>query len=197
MRCCSNSVAVMYKASAPPNFVWRNLVFLGPQYGTCFLSPFWHQWILRWLLDFLENMRTPVSPLIFHVVLIIQRTSSWPPFKIHHHHHHHLPPWFRSFDLFWHRRIAIVSWGVHGLFFLEICSWGRSKLSQLFDTFGTEAVTFKVRIFTNKKNTWTVKTFSVSALNLIKKKCCLAVMTLELRKENSNGNELKSSLGKA
>jgi len=20
----------------------------------------------------------------------------------HHHHHHHLPPWIRSFDLFWH-----------------------------------------------------------------------------------------------
>ena len=39
--------------------------------------------------------------------------------------HHHLPPWIRSFDLFRHRRIAIVSWGVHGLFFLEVCSWGR------------------------------------------------------------------------
>ena len=43
----------------------------------------------------------------------------------HHHHHHHLPPWIRSFDLFRHRRIAIVSWGVHCLFFLEVCSWGR------------------------------------------------------------------------
>ena len=43
----------------------------------------------------------------------------------HHHDHHHLPPWIRSFDLFRHRRIAIVSWGVHGLFFLEVCSWGR------------------------------------------------------------------------
>ena len=45
--------------------------------------------------------------------------------KIHHHHHHHLPPWIRSFDLFRHRRIAIVSWGVQDLFFLEVCSWGR------------------------------------------------------------------------
>ena len=27
-------------------------------------------------------------------------------------HHYHLPPWIRSFDLFQHRRIAIVSWGV-------------------------------------------------------------------------------------
>ena len=40
-------------------------------------------------------------------------------------HHHHVPPWIRSFGLFRHRRIAIVSWGVHGLFFLEVCSWGR------------------------------------------------------------------------
>jgi len=40
----------------------------------------------------------------------------------HRHHHHHLPPWIRSFDLFRHRRIAIFSWGVHGLFFLEVCS---------------------------------------------------------------------------
>jgi hypothetical protein len=39
-----------------------------------------------------------------------------------HHHHHHLSPWIRSFDLFRHRRIAIVSWGVHDLFFLEVCS---------------------------------------------------------------------------
>ena len=43
----------------------------------------------------------------------------------HHHHHHHLPPWIRSFDLFQHRRFAIVSWGVHDLFFLEVCGWGR------------------------------------------------------------------------
>ena len=39
--------------------------------------------------------------------------------------HHHLPPWIRTFDLFWHRHIAIVSWGVHDLFFLKVCSWGR------------------------------------------------------------------------
>ena len=37
-------------------------------------------------------------------------------------HHQHRPPWIRSFDLFWHRRIAIVSCGVHDLFFLEVCS---------------------------------------------------------------------------
>ena len=43
----------------------------------------------------------------------------------HHHHHHHLPPWIMSFDLFRHRRIVIVSWGVHDLFVLGICSWGR------------------------------------------------------------------------
>ena len=31
----------------------------------------------------------------------------------------------RLSDLFRHRRIAIVSWGVHDLFFLEVCIWGR------------------------------------------------------------------------
>jgi len=44
---------------------------------------------------------------------------------IYHHDHHHYPPWIRSFDLFRHRRIAIVSWGVRSLFFLEVCRWGR------------------------------------------------------------------------
>jgi hypothetical protein len=39
-----------------------------------------------------------------------------------HHHHHHLPPWIRSFDLFWHRRVAIVSWGAHDLFFRKVGS---------------------------------------------------------------------------
>jgi hypothetical protein len=40
-------------------------------------------------------------------------------------HHHQLPPWIRSFDLFQHRCIAIISWGIHDLFSLEVCSWGR------------------------------------------------------------------------
>ena len=39
--------------------------------------------------------------------------------------HHQLPPWIMSFDLFRHRCTAIVSWGVHNLFFLEVCSWRR------------------------------------------------------------------------
>jgi len=39
--------------------------------------------------------------------------------------HHHLPPWIRSTDLFRHRRVAIVSYGVHDFFFHEVCSWGR------------------------------------------------------------------------
>ena len=30
-----------------------------------------------------------------------------------------------SFDLFRRRCLAIVSWGVHDLFFLQVCSWGR------------------------------------------------------------------------
>ena len=42
-------------------------------------------------------------------------------------HQHHLPPWIRSFDLLRHRRVAIVSWGVHDLSFLEVCSWGRDS----------------------------------------------------------------------
>jgi hypothetical protein len=57
--------------------------------------------------------------------------------KLHHHHHHHrhynllllrlllllyLLLCIRSFGLFRHRRVAIVSWGVHNLFFLEVCS---------------------------------------------------------------------------
>ena len=40
------------------------------------------------------------------------------------HHHLLLPPWIRSFVLFQHRRIAIVSWGFHDILFLEVCSWG-------------------------------------------------------------------------
>jgi len=43
----------------------------------------------------------------------------------HHHHHHHLHPWVTSFDLVQNRRVAIVSWGVHDLFFLKVCNWGR------------------------------------------------------------------------
>jgi len=33
-----------------------------------------------------------------------------------------LPPWIRSFDLFRHRPIAIISCDVHDLFFLEVFS---------------------------------------------------------------------------
>ena len=50
--------------------------------------------------------------------LVLRKTD-----RDHHHHHHH-HPWIRSFDVFRHRRIAIVSWGVHDFFFLEVCSWG-------------------------------------------------------------------------
>jgi hypothetical protein len=41
--------------------------------------------------------------------------------KITGHHHHHLSPWIRSFDLFRHRRVAIVSWGVRDPFFPGVC----------------------------------------------------------------------------
>ena len=40
------------------------------------------------------------------------------------HYHRHLPPWIRSFDLFRHRRVAIVSWGVCDSHFHGVCSWG-------------------------------------------------------------------------
>jgi hypothetical protein len=37
-------------------------------------------------------------------------------------YHYHLPPWIRSFDLFWHQHVAIFSWGVYDLFSLYVCS---------------------------------------------------------------------------
>jgi hypothetical protein len=40
-------------------------------------------------------------------------------------HYHYFPPWIRSSDLFWHRRVAIVSCGYQYLFFLEVGVWGR------------------------------------------------------------------------
>jgi hypothetical protein len=42
-------------------------------------------------------------------------------YNVDNHHHHHLPPWIRSFDLFRHRRVAIVSWGVRDPFFPGVC----------------------------------------------------------------------------
>jgi len=90
--------------------------------------------------DFHENLRKVFIPLIRNKDANITSRSPHTTFIINRftalyqqnaqtcsldHHHHHLPPWIRSFDLFRHRRIAIVSWGVHGLFFLEVCSWGR------------------------------------------------------------------------
>jgi len=47
------------------------------------------------------------------------------PHHHHRHHHHHLPPWIKSFDLFRHRRVAIVSWGVRDPFLPGVCRWGR------------------------------------------------------------------------
>ena len=61
----------------------------------------------RWRWRKLHNYSVIAAPIIHHL-----------------HHHHYLPPWIRSFDPFRHRRIATVSWGVHDLVFLEVCSWG-------------------------------------------------------------------------
>jgi hypothetical protein len=33
------------------NFGWWCLIFVGPQYGTCFMWRLWHQRILKWLLE--------------------------------------------------------------------------------------------------------------------------------------------------
>jgi hypothetical protein len=48
--------------------------------------------------------------------------------------HNNLHPWIKSLDLFQNRRVAIVSWGVHDLFFLTVCIWGRfgSRCLKLF-----------------------------------------------------------------
>ena len=32
--------------------IWKHLIFVSLQYGTCFMSPFWHLQILKWLPDF-------------------------------------------------------------------------------------------------------------------------------------------------
>jgi len=40
-------------------------------------------------------------------------------------HYHNLPPWIRPFDLFWHRRITIVSWGVKGMGLKQIVETSR------------------------------------------------------------------------
>jgi hypothetical protein len=68
---------------------------------------------------------THPTPYILKICFIIEFPPSLGfPCDLHQ-HHHHLLPWFRSFDRFRRRRVAIVSWGAHDLFFLEVCSWGR------------------------------------------------------------------------
>jgi hypothetical protein len=47
-----------------PHFVWWCLIFVGPQYGICFMSPYWlTPTILRWLLDFGKLVDTDQSLL--------------------------------------------------------------------------------------------------------------------------------------
>jgi len=68
----------------------------------------------------LEEKYKPNTSILLYFNLVL---SIYPYYYYYHHHHHHLPPpWIRSFDLFRHRRIVIVCWGVHGLFFLDVCS---------------------------------------------------------------------------
>jgi hypothetical protein len=65
----------------------------------------------HWRSVNVEDVKPDTTDKIYaqHLVLCNKQTF---------YHHHHLPPWIRSLDLFRHRRVAIVSWGVHGLFFL-------------------------------------------------------------------------------
>ena len=58
-----------------------------------------------------------VSPVkLWFIHLIIHNNNN------NNNNNNSLPPWIRSFDLLRHRLIAIVSWGVHDLFFLKVCS---------------------------------------------------------------------------
>ena len=43
------------------NFVLWLLISAGPQYGTCFMSPFWRLEYLRWRLDFSNIYAPPVK----------------------------------------------------------------------------------------------------------------------------------------
>jgi hypothetical protein len=91
----------------------RRIVICGQPAGTIFFT------LSHKRHDFL-SMRCMVwffLLLLFETFLILSTTER--------DYHHHLPPWIRSFDLFRHRRVAIVSWGVHDLLSLEVCSWGR------------------------------------------------------------------------
>ena len=70
---------------------------------------------------FVKKIKTHILNSIF--LFFFQKSCRL--YDHHHHHHRHLPPWIRSFDLFRHRRIAIVSCGVRNPFFPGVCRWGR------------------------------------------------------------------------
>jgi len=90
---------------------WANLIL-----STCRLHLFF-------CLGFVFYHVAPISLHIsvkfpsLSVAAIMQLT------RLAHFHHHH--PWIRYFDLFRHRRVASVSWGVHDPFVLGVCIWGR------------------------------------------------------------------------
>jgi len=88
----------------------------------------------------LSNIYHSLEPFYFLIRKYIvpdiyNKCRKWPSWvgdisRHHHHHHHHLllllHPWIRSFDLFRHRRIAIVCWGVHVWhlkYIILLCSW--------------------------------------------------------------------------
>ena len=75
------------------------------------------------MLRYHQKLRLRYAPATSHVTDKAQTTGSvLYDDDDDDNHHHHLPPWVRSIDLFRHRRVAIVSWGVRDRFFLEVCS---------------------------------------------------------------------------
>ena len=82
--------------------IWQNILQYSLQTGSSITCSYFH---IFFLITFLQEA------FVRNIIIFL---------CINHHH-----PWIRSFDLFRHRRIAIVSWGVHDLFLLGVCSWGR------------------------------------------------------------------------
>jgi len=101
----------------------------------------------------LHNRRSTINVTNSKRNYIYKYTMMWQTqqnFHHNHHHHYQLPPWFRSFHLFRHRRIAIVSWGVHDLFFLEVCSWWRVSAVRCCPFFQGGWSNFVLRIWVSR-----------------------------------------------
>jgi hypothetical protein len=51
------------KTPGPLNFLVWGQIFVGPQYGTCFISHFWGLKILSWFQDFWKSCANMISDL--------------------------------------------------------------------------------------------------------------------------------------